>query len=54
MQVTPSFFYDPNQDQLTYLSWLLMWFDVISRLKINLNKSEIILVGNVANVEFRP
>ena len=44
-------FCDPNQDQSTYLSWLLMWFEAISVLKINLNKSEIILVHNVENVE---
>ena len=28
-----------------------MWFEVISRLKVNLDKSELILVGNVDNVE---
>ena len=37
-------FYDSNYDQLAYLSWLLMWFEAILRLKINLSKSEIILV----------
>ena len=35
-------------DQMVYLSWLLMWFEAISALKINLNKSEIIPVGNIA------
>ena len=28
-----------------------MWFEVISGLKINLDKSEILLVGRVDNVE---
>lgn len=28
-----------------------MWFEVISVLKINLEKSELILIGRVANVE---
>ena len=40
-----------NEDQLAYLSWLLMWFEVISELRINLNKSEIIPVGNIVDVE---
>ena len=39
-----------NQDQMMYLSWLLMWFEAISGLRINLNKSEIILVGRITNV----
>ena len=34
-----------NQDQMMYLSWLLMWFEAISGLRINLNKSEIIPMG---------
>ena len=45
------FFCEPSQDQLAYLSWLLMWFEAILGLKINLSKSEIILVGSVVNVE---
>ena len=28
-----------SQDQMTYLSWTLMWFEAISRLRINLDKS---------------
>ena len=40
-----------NEDQLAYLSWLLMWFEAISELRINLNKSEIIPVGNIVDVE---
>lgn len=40
-----------NQDQLTYLSWLLMWFEAISWLSIDLEKSELILMGRVEIVE---
>ena len=36
---------------MIYLSWLLMWFEAISSLKINLIKSELILVGKVENLE---
>ena len=39
-----------RKDQLKYLSWILMWFEALSGLKINLNKSEIIPVGPVDNV----
>ena len=35
-------FYDPSHEQLTYVSWLLMWFEAISGLKVNLDKSELI------------
>ena len=31
---------------MSYLSWLLVWFEATSGLKINLNKSKIILVGS--------
>ena len=37
--------------QLVYMRWLLMWFEAISGLKINLSKSEIIPVGRVDDVE---
>ena len=40
-----------SKDQLKYLSWLLMWFEALSGLRINLNKSEIIPVGSVENVQ---
>ena len=39
-----------KKDQLKYLSWILMWFEALSGLKINLNKSEIIPIGPVGNV----
>ena len=31
-----------NNDQLKFMSWILMWFEAMSGLKINLNKIEII------------
>ena len=40
-----------NEDQIIFLSWLLMWFEAISGLKVNLDKSELFLVGIVENVE---
>ena len=43
-------FYGASQD-LKYLCWTLMWFEAISRLRINLDKSKLILVGYVENVE---
>lgn len=42
---------EPSIDQVSYLSWLLMWFEAISGLKVKLDKSEIITVGRVENVE---
>ena len=44
-------FCEPSIDQVSYLSWLLMWFEAMSGLKVNLDKSEIIVVGRVENVE---
>ncbi|RVW34945.1 Transposon TX1 uncharacterized 149 kDa protein [Vitis vinifera] len=40
-----------SQDQMDVLSWLLMWFEAISGLNINLEKSEILPVGRVENAE---
>ena len=37
-------------DQLKFLSWILMWFEAMTGLKINLDKSEIIPVGTVPNL----
>ena len=36
---------------MTYLSWLFMWFEVVSGLRINLEKSELIPVGRVENID---
>ena len=44
-------FCQASQDHLTYLSWLLMWFEAVSRLRINLEKSELIPVGRVENID---
>ncbi|RVX09442.1 hypothetical protein CK203_015286 [Vitis vinifera] len=44
-------FYQASQYQITYLSWLLIWFEVVSRLRINLEKSELIPVGRVENID---
>ena len=43
-------FCEATSSQVTYLSWLLMWFKAISGLKINLDKSELIPIGRVSNV----
>ena len=43
-------FCEPNKDQMKFMSWTLMWFEAMPGLRINLNKSEIILVGPVDNV----
>ena len=44
-------FCQASQDQLTYLSWLLMWFEAMSGLRINLEKSELIPVWRVENID---
>ncbi|RVW35957.1 putative methyltransferase PMT7 [Vitis vinifera] len=42
---------DAIKENLEYLHWIFMWLEAISRLKINLGKSELILVGDVSNLE---
>ena len=44
-------FCQATQDQMIYLSWLLMWFEVVSGLRINLEKSELIPVGSVEDID---
>ena len=44
-------FCEAKEDQLLYLSWVLLWFEASSRLKINLDKSELIPVGDVNNLD---
>ena len=44
-------FYEADKDQLKFLSWTLMWIEVMQWLRINLKKGDIILVGPIANVE---
>ena len=36
---------------MAYLSWILAWFEALSRLRINLDKSSLIPVGRVENEE---
>ena len=36
---------------MAYLSWLLMWFEACSGLRIYLEKSELIPVGRVHDIE---
>ncbi|WJZ92237.1 hypothetical protein VitviT2T_011246 [Vitis vinifera] len=40
-----------SQEQVTPLCWLLMWFKATSELKINLEKCEVILIGEVDLLE---
>ena len=47
----PLVFYKASQDHLTYLSWLLMMFEAVSGLKINLEKSEFIPIERVENID---
>ena len=44
-------FYEADKDRLKFLSWTLMWFEAVSGLRINLNKSQIIPIKPVVNVE---
>ena len=44
-------FCEAKKEHLTHLSWILFWFEVASRLRINLAKSEIILIGEVEEVD---
>ena len=44
-------FCELSEDQLTYLCWLFMRFEVISKLKVNWEKSKLIPMGSVENIE---
>ncbi|KAL6323455.1 hypothetical protein AAG906_039025 [Vitis piasezkii] len=44
-------FCEESHDQLTYLSWLLMWFEACSGLRVNLEKSKLIPMGRVHDIE---
>ena len=43
-------FSEAKKEHLTYLSWILCWFEAVSGLRINLAKSEIIPVGEVEEI----
>ena len=40
-----------TEDQMAYLSWILAWFEALSGLRINLDKSSLLPVGRVENEE---
>ncbi|RVW74111.1 putative mitochondrial protein [Vitis vinifera] len=44
-------FCEARKEHLTHLSWILFWFEAASGLRINLDKSEIIPVGEVEEME---
>ena len=37
--------------QLAYLNWILLWFEPLSGLKINLENSSIMSIGNVVKLD---
>ncbi|RVW79099.1 LINE-1 reverse transcriptase-like [Vitis vinifera] len=43
-------FCEAKKDDMTFLSWILCWFEAASGLRINLAKSEIIPVGEVEEI----
>ena len=44
-------FYKDTEEQMTHLCWILVWFEALSGLKINLEKNSLLLVGRVDDVE---
>ena len=44
-------FCEESHEQLMHLSWLLMWFEACSGLRVNLEKNELIPVGKVHDIE---
>ena len=44
-------FCEASKDQLLHLHWVLMWFEAISRLKINFEKNELISFGRIPIME---
>ena len=44
-------FCEASKKHLTHLSWILLWFEAASGLRINLTKSEVIPVGEVEEIE---
>lgn len=38
-----------TENQVTYLLWILLWFETMSKLKVNRQKSELIPAGEVRN-----
>ena len=44
-------FYSDSKDQMVYLSWILLYFEELSGLKVNRDKSVILPMGDVENIE---
>jgi hypothetical protein len=44
-------FYDANVDQLLHFKMVLICFEVVISLKVNFSMSEIVLVGEVGNID---
>ena len=44
-------FCNASKDQMVYLSWILLYFEALSRLKVNLEKSVILPMGDMVNIE---
>ena len=44
-------FCEANKEHLTHLSWILLWFEAALGLRINLDKSEIIPIGVLEEIE---
>ena len=44
-------FCETRKENLTFLSWILAWFEVVSGLRINLAKSKLVPVGEVEEIE---
>ncbi|RVW12719.1 putative ribonuclease H protein [Vitis vinifera] len=44
-------FCNTNSENLIYLSWVFLWFEAISGLKVNRDKSEVIPVGRIKSLE---
>ena len=44
-------FCEDNKDQLEFWKWVVICFEVVSNLKINMQKSEIIPIGGVEDVD---
>ena len=40
-----------TMEEMVHLSWILLWFEAISGLRINLEKSTVMVVGGVKNLE---
>ena len=42
-------FCEDSRDKIMYLSWVLLWFEALSGMRINLDKSSILPVGDEEN-----